>query len=100
MTSTRLSPEKWIDAGFAALIAHGPASLAAEPLARALGTTKGSFYWHFKDVPAYHAALVRDWHTNALSEVMQQLSSGITLRRQHFGFGRKAMQSLPRAYAR
>lgn len=74
MNTTRLSPEKWIDAGFAALIARGPASLAAEPLARTLGTTKGSFYWHFKDVPAYHAALVRDWHTKALSQVMAQLS--------------------------
>lgn len=74
MTSSRLSPEKWIDAGFAALTEHGPAALAAEPMARALGTTKGSFYWHFKDVPAYHAALIRQWHSQALSEVMAQLT--------------------------
>ena len=93
MTSTRLSPEKWIDAGFAALIAHGPASLAAEPLARTLGTTKGSFYWHFKDVPAYHAALVRDWHTNALSEVMQQLSSDSSADQRLRAFGRTILEN-------
>ena len=75
MNTTRLSPEKWIDAGFAALCADGPACLAAEPLARRLGTTKGSFYWHFKDVPAYHAALVRQWHAQALADVMTQLEA-------------------------
>lgn len=75
MTSTRLSPEKWLDAGFAALCAQGPAALAAEPLARRLGTTKGSFYWHFKDVPSYHAMLVRRWHALALSDVMARLGS-------------------------
>ena len=73
MSNTRLSPEKWITAGFDALRADGPAALAAEPMARRLGTTKGSFYWHFKDVPAYHAALVRHWHAAALAGVMAQL---------------------------
>jgi len=75
MSTTRLSPEKWIDAGFSALCTDGPASLAAEPLARRLGTTKGSFYWHFKDVPAYHAALTRQWHSNALADVVEQLTT-------------------------
>jgi len=75
MTSTRLSPEKWITAGFDALCADGPAALAAEPMARRLQTTKGSFYWHFKDVPAYHTALVRHWHANALAQVMAQLET-------------------------
>jgi len=69
----RLSPEKWLDAGFDALRTSGPAALAAEPLARRLGTTKGSFYWHFKDVPSYHAALLRHWHANALADVMDRL---------------------------
>lgn len=44
-------------------------------MARALGTTKGSFYWHFKDVATYHAAIIRQWHSHALSEVMAQLTS-------------------------
>jgi len=74
MSNSRLSPEKWIDAGFEALSAFGPTALAAEPLARHLGTTKGSFYWHFKDVPAYHAALLRQWHSQALAEVVARLS--------------------------
>ena len=65
----RLTPEHWITAGFDALVSKGPAALAAEPLARQIGTTKGSFYWHFKDVPAFHSALVDSWRANALSNL-------------------------------
>lgn len=89
MNTTRLSPEKWIDAGFAALCAEGPACLAAEPMARRLGTTKGSFYWHFKDVPAYHAALVRQWHAQALADVVAHLQTdeASDIRLRAFGHG-------------
>ncbi len=70
MARTRLSPEKWIAAGFDALAATGPQALAAEPLARALKTTKGSFYWHFKDVPAFQEAMLNAWQARALKHVM------------------------------
>ena len=59
--STRLSPSAWMTAGIVALCDHGPDALKAEPLARRLNTTKGSFYWHFADVPAFHAALLDHW---------------------------------------
>ncbi|UWR22910.1 TetR/AcrR family transcriptional regulator [Sulfitobacter sp. S190] len=75
MADTRLSVEKWITAGFDALQMAGPKALAAEPLARRLGTTKGSFYWHFKDVPTFHAALLRQWQADALADVMDLLRS-------------------------
>lgn len=47
--------------GFEALADTGPTALKAEPLARRLGTTKGSFYWHFRDVPDYRDALLDEW---------------------------------------
>lgn len=74
MSRPRLSPDTWICAGFDALAASGPASLAAEPLARALGTTKGSFYWHFKDVPAFQDALLITWQARALEQVMHAVA--------------------------
>lgn len=45
----RLTREAWAAAGLRALSAGGVAAVAVEPLAAALGTTKGSFYWHFAD---------------------------------------------------
>ncbi len=67
MAKDTLTPTAWIDAGLAQLASIGPQALRAEPLARHLKTTKGSFYWHFKDVPAYHAALLEQWKSNALA---------------------------------
>lgn len=100
MSNTRLSPEKWIIAGFDALIADGPAALAAEPMARRLKTTKGSFYWHFKDVPAYHAAIVRHWHANALADVMVRLESGGTPEARLRAFGRHILDTRSEAALR
>ncbi len=74
MSRPRLSPEKWLIAGLDALAVSGPNALAAEPLARALGTTKGSFYWHFKDVPTFQQAVLTAWETAALEHVVTQLS--------------------------
>ena len=42
-----LSREAWGEAALEALAAGGLEAVAVEPLARRLGVTKGSFYWHF-----------------------------------------------------
>ncbi|WP_375688349.1 TetR/AcrR family transcriptional regulator [Pseudooceanicola sp. LIPI14-2-Ac024] len=61
VTRQRLSPDDWLKAGLDALARLGPEGLKAEPLARALGTTKGSFYWHFADVPTYQKQVLEHW---------------------------------------
>lgn len=61
MSRARKTPQTWISAGLKALTKHGPDGIRAETLARALETTKGSFYWHFKDVPEFQAALLETW---------------------------------------
>ncbi|MEM6310307.1 MAG: TetR/AcrR family transcriptional regulator [Pseudomonadota bacterium] len=66
MAKTRKTPDTWIAEGLKALPKSGPDVLRAETLARAIGTTKGSFYWHFKDVPDFHAKLLDHWKSAAL----------------------------------
>ncbi len=73
MSKPRLTRQNWIDTGLRVLAQQGPGALAAEPLARTMGTTKGSFYWHFKDVAAYHAEVVADWQTRAFAQVLHAL---------------------------
>ncbi len=61
VTKQRLSPDDWLKAGIDALGRLGPEGLKAEPLARVLDTTKGSFYWHFADVPTYQKRVLDYW---------------------------------------
>jgi AcrR family transcriptional regulator len=59
----RLSTDDWIEAGFAVLADKGPNALRIDALCERLSVTKGSFYWHFTDMPAYRGALVEAWGT-------------------------------------
>lgn len=63
----RLGADDWLRAGIAALTENGPEALKAEPLARTLNATKGSFYWHFRDVPGFRARLVAHWEMTAVA---------------------------------
>ena len=45
----------------AAMAEGGIDAVAVEPLARRLGVTKGSFYWHFKDRRALLEATLEGW---------------------------------------
>ena len=72
-TKERLSTESWLMAGFRALARSGPQALKAEPLARELGTTKGSFYWHFKDVASFQSQMLELWETRAVDDITRYL---------------------------
>ena len=76
MAKTPLSPAAWIEAGLAQLTASGPMALRAEPLSRHLKTSKGSFYWHFKDVPAFQAALLSEWKDRAMAQLTHDATLG------------------------
>jgi AcrR family transcriptional regulator len=43
-----LSKGDWIRAALFAIADRGTAGVVVEPPAASLGTTKGSFYWHFR----------------------------------------------------
>jgi len=73
--SKRLTKEDWLRAGFRALTALGPAGLKAEPLARQLGTTKGSFYWHFPDVRHFRQAMLAHWEQRAFTNIITFLEA-------------------------
>ncbi len=44
-----LTADDWQDAALNVIAHQGVKAVAVEPLARALGVTKGSFYWHFSN---------------------------------------------------
>lgn len=44
-----LTQDDWLGAAMTAMTHGGVRAVAVEPLAKTLRTTKGSFYWHFRD---------------------------------------------------
>jgi AcrR family transcriptional regulator len=57
--------EEWIGAATAALSQGGLDAVRVEAQARALGVTKGSFYWHFRDRAALLEAVLERWEVAA-----------------------------------
>ncbi len=55
------SRQDWIDAAWSALGEGGVEAVRVERLARRLGVTKGSFYWHFKNRQDLIDALLDRW---------------------------------------
>ncbi|MFH8611029.1 TetR/AcrR family transcriptional regulator [Streptomyces sp. NPDC018029] len=65
----RLTADDWADAALTAIGDGGLAAVAVEPLAVRLGTTKGSFYWHFANRDALIDAALDRWaelHTEGM----------------------------------
>lgn len=62
----RLSADDWALSALDVIAEQGLAAVAVEPLARRLGVTKGSFYWHFPSREALLVAALERW------EVMEQ----------------------------
>ncbi len=69
----RLTREAWVVAGLHALTTGGVAGVAVEPLAKALGATKGSFYWHFSDRQELVRAVLELWELEQTGAVIDGL---------------------------
>src|SRR3954451_21711575 len=66
----RLTARDWADAALAAIGERGLAGVAVEPLAARLGTTKGSFYWHFGGRDALLEAALARWERTDTEDVI------------------------------
>lgn len=66
----QLSAKDWLDQGLRTLIRSGFTALKAEPLAKAMGVSRGSFYWHFASLAAFHAAILAHWRDIAAEQII------------------------------
>src|SRR6266852_2722883 len=71
----QLSAKDWLDQGLKTLAERGFTALKAEPLAKAMGVSRGSFYWHFADIGAFHAAILKYWREVAAEQVIANLEA-------------------------
>lgn len=70
---TRTPRARWIEEGLRALAAGGPEAVRVEPLAQALGVTKGGFYGYFADRNALLEEMLDTWERKATDEVLERV---------------------------
>jgi AcrR family transcriptional regulator len=73
MSEERLSREDWIQAALGLLAEGNVDSVLIPPLAKRLGVTKGSFYWHFKNREDMLDAVLEEWHRRATARVIEKV---------------------------
>lgn len=73
--STRLSADDWAQAALDLIAEQGVSAVAVEPLARRLGVTKGSFYWHFPSRDALLQAALERWESVEQESVFGSLEA-------------------------
>lgn len=101
----QLSAKDWLDQGHRTLAERGFTALKAEPLAKTMGVSRGSFYWHFADIGAFHAAILKHWREVAAEQIIANLEAASIegdpiplLLHQAFG-GRLTLENAVRTWA-
>jgi AcrR family transcriptional regulator len=69
----RLTADDWINHALATLAREGSEALKADVLARRLGVSRGSFYWHFTDLASFHGQVIRHWKQRATEAIIADI---------------------------
>jgi AcrR family transcriptional regulator len=70
----RLTKSDWIDHGLRTLARDGPNALKVGPMAAALKVSRGSFYWHFRDIADFRSQVLQGWQERMTDEVIQEVA--------------------------
>lgn len=75
MSRAQLSAQDWTDAALRALADGGVAAVRVDALARGLGVTRGSFYWHFADRDALLRTALEQWERTVTAQVIERMEN-------------------------
>jgi AcrR family transcriptional regulator len=71
----RLTKIDWIRHGLRTLARDGANALKVGPMSTALNVSRGSFYWHFRDIADFRSQLLRSWQECSTDQVIQELEA-------------------------
>jgi AcrR family transcriptional regulator len=74
--TARTPRSRWVEEGLRALASGGPDAVRVEPLAKALGVSRGGFYWHFQDRAALLEEILDRWEQAAIDEAIARVEEG------------------------
>lgn len=73
----RLTRNDWVAAAYLRFNEQGVDAIAVEPLAREIGATKGSFYWHFADRAALVDAVLDRWEALQTEALISEVERAV-----------------------
>lgn len=71
----RLTKPEWLKHGLSMLAREGPGALKVGPLADKLGVSRGSFYWHFRNIEDFRSQLLQRWQEISTDQVIDELDA-------------------------
>ncbi len=74
-TRASLTPQDWANAATTMLIDQGIDAVRVDAVARALGVTRGSFYWHFKDRADLLRYVLQSWRERTTENLTRRLEN-------------------------
>lgn len=73
--TSRLHRDDWLSHALETLRKEGVTGLRVEPLARSLGVTTGSFYWHFRDRQDLLDSVLAHWTESMTRAIARRMTS-------------------------
>jgi AcrR family transcriptional regulator len=71
----RLAKSDWIKHGLLTLAKDGPNALKVGPMSMKLKVSRGSFYWHFRDVADFRSQLLQTWQEISTDQIIRDLNA-------------------------
>ena len=73
--SDRLTKLDWIEHGLRTLANGGANALKVGPMATKLKVSRGSFYWHFRDIADFRSQVLQSWQERMTDQVIRELEA-------------------------
>lgn len=80
--SSKLTKSDWIEFGLKELTENGLGALKAKSLAKKLNVSRGSFYWHFKDISEFETEIIKAWRERATQNIIAAVKMASTPRKR------------------
>src|SRR5271156_6576405 len=71
----RLKKFDWIEHGLRTLASDGANALKVGPMATQLKVSRGSFYWHFRDIADFRSQVLQCWQERTTEQVIRNLEA-------------------------
>jgi AcrR family transcriptional regulator len=77
-SAIKLGRQDWVNAAIGILKEKGIDAVKVDVLAKSLEITRGSFYWHFKNLDDLLEVIIQEWKMSMTEDVMQTVETSTT----------------------